>query len=587
VGMGLDPALFPYYGLVPKPLAENLIYREKVLRACSQSPVHQQLFSLACKRDPLFYINTFGWTYDPRPPEGALVANEAIPFVTYDYQDVLVEKLLRTLGQRDMLVEKSRDVGASWLSLVVMEHKWHFYAMQSFLLVSAKEDLVDRGDDPDCLMWKIDRLHEFLPPWLKVPVLRRSLIIKNELNGSTFTGASTTSDTSRAGRKTAVFFDEFASVPEGHAMLNASRDTTRCRIFVSTPKGINNAFADLRHNSEIEVVTVHWSQHPIKGRDLYRDDTGKKRSPWYDGECKRAAHPLEIRQELDIDYLGSAYQFFDPMSLDAIARETVQPPLMIGELDYLRDSLEPQEFIEADKGRLKLWVMPDADHRMPFDRDYVIGADVATGTGASNSVLSVVDRNTGEKVAEFVCGTNPWPPHHHAEMAIALGRWFKGRYGAALLIWEANGPGATFGGFLLENHYTRIYWRTDERRVGAKPTTVPGWYTTAQNRSGLFGDYRRALEARLFINRSADAVDECKSYVFTPNGEIMHSKAIGGIDPSGARANHGDRVVADALAWRAMKQVAIPRQPEKKIPRSSFGARRDRREARHQRIGVW
>jgi hypothetical protein len=375
-------------------------------------------------------------------------------------------------------------------------------------------------------------------------------------------------------------------------MLNASRDTTRCRLFVSTPKGINNAFADLRHNSEIEVVTVHWSQHPIKGAGLYLDERGKKRSPWYDGECKRAGHPLEIRQELDIDYLGSAYQFFDPVSLDTIARETVRPPLLVGELDYLRDSLEPQEFIETDpggtdKGRLKLWVMPDADGKMPCDRDYVIAADVATGTGASNSVLVVADRNTGEKVAEFVCGANPWPPHRHAEMAIALGRWFGGRYGAALAIWEANGPGATFGQALIDNHYGRIYWRTDERRVGAKPTSVPGWYSTAQNKPALFGDYKRALEARLYVNRSADAIDECKSYVFTPNGEIMHSKAIGGVDPSGARANHGDRVVADALAWRAMKQIAVPKPPEKKIPRSSFAARRDRRAARNQRIGTW
>ena len=36
-------------------------------------------------------------------------------------------------------------------------------------------------------------------------------------------------------------------------------------------------------------------------------------------------------------------------------------------------------------------------------------------------------------------------------------------------------------------------------------------------------------------------------------------------DPTGARVNHGDRVIADALAWKMMKEFYRPQREQEKF----------------------
>jgi hypothetical protein len=42
--------------------------------------------------------------------------------------------------------------------------------------------------------------------------------------------------------------------------------------------------------------------------------------------------------------------------------------------------------------------------------------------------------------------------------------------------------------------------------------------------------------------------------VYLPTGEIAHARSQSKEDPSGAKQNHGDRVIADALANRAARR---------------------------------
>lgn len=318
-----------------------------------------------CAEDPLFFINTFIFTYDPRKKECPLV-----PFITYQFQDIAILELIDAIGSHDLLAEKSRDMGATWCFLFAITWYFLFRENTTFLCVSRKEDLVDRTQDPDCLFWKIDCMVNNLPWFLRPIVTRTKLHIYNHGNDSTIDGSSTTGDVGRGGRRTAVFLDEFASVEEGHAVLKATRDMTNCRLFNSTPKGTNNAFYDMSQ-TDILKLRFHWSEHPEKAAGLYTSTNdgrleiidrsywegnrkgdyefirdGKLRSPWYDMQCKRAAHPMEIAQELDIDYLGSAFQFFDPDIIDTLIKRDTVPAYLVGELDF-GDDLQPREFIAA------------------------------------------------------------------------------------------------------------------------------------------------------------------------------------------------------------------------------------------------
>jgi len=572
-----------FYGLVPKDFEGNLAFRRKMLELGSESSANAQDIWQMCNEDLLFYVNTFCWTYDPRKPTAS------IPFLTYDFQDETLLDMDESIGKRDILIQKSRDMGASWMLLTLFEWRWHFKSGQSFLLVSRNEDYVDKPGNPKSLFWKIDFLHKNQPSYLLPEMTRTKLRLTNERNGSSIDGESTTGDVARGDRRTAIGMDEFAAfdVDAGYRALASTRDATRCRIFNSTPSGSSNAFYDLAHKDEIKKVRLHWSRHPDKAAGLYHDQEGRPRSPWYDEECKRVTTPREIAQELDIDFTGSDYQFFDTHEIDKLMKETVKTPAMTGELEYEIGTGCPVGMDASHKGRLKLWMLPDAAGMMPFDREFVIGADIAAGTGSSNSVLSVGDCQTGEKVAEFVSPNTR--PEELAQYAVALAKFFKGTNDqGAFLVWEAPGPGRNFGDAVLDMGYRRIFYRRNETSIGKKQSDIPGWWPTKDEKRAIYGEYRAALMTRKFLNRSQWALQECKEIIFSSNGRITHSKMFRSIDPSGAKDNHGDRPTADALCWRGMRTRRVePIETIVDIPVGSLAWRQQRRRKQEIQENYW
>jgi len=582
-----------------------------------------------CSEDCLFYMNGFCWTYDPRDTRAP---NK--PFITYaEYQDEAIDELLEGVERGfDIAWPKSRTMGASWMGLTGFEWLWHFRDHLSFLLISRNEDYVDKKGNPKALFWKIDFLHQNQPRWLlptdrwrgsKDPN-RKLLHLGNADTGSVLDGESTTGDAGRGDRRTAMFIDEHAAfeTSEGYKVLRASRDTTRCRVFNSTPQGAANAFHEVVHNTAAKIRRMHWSKHPLYNPGLYtsekdangvyqlkRLDTfagkvkalrkewheprelnypadypfildGKLRSPWYDSECARCATEQEIAQELDIDFLGSDYQFFDPEFVQILIAEYCCPPIMTGRLIYDLSSLEPLGFEPDPKGPLQLWFSLAGDGTRLEDRGYVgsgnfgLGSDVSFGTGASNSATSVVDLGTGRKVALW---KDPFTsPEKFADETIAMAKWFN----RGFMIWDASGaPGRSFTKRVMEQKYSRIYYRRDEERTRSRISDKPGYFLNPEDKAVLLRDYRQKLSAREFINVSEAGMRECLQFVVQPGGKVEHSKALNSQDPRGAREAHGDETVADALASRiiAMKSSEA-KAPPRKAPYMSMGWRLEQAE---------
>lgn len=390
----------------------------------------------------------------------------------------------------------------------------------------------------------------------------------------------------RGGRRTGILLDEFAAVEEGYNVLAATRDTTDCRLFNSTPAGAAGAFYDVMQSRTLWKLRLHWPLHPRKAAGLYFDEAGRPRSPWYDLQCERATHPQEIARELDINYAGADFEFFEGELVDEVKLRDVTPPLYTGDLEYTTDNCTPVQFLENERGSFHLWLHPAADGRPTTEHQYVMGVDVATGTrnqegrGASVSAISVGDCTTREKVAEFAI--SGLQPHLLARQAVAIAKWFAGPDGqGAYMAWEDNGPGMLFGQNVLELGYRHVYFRRQETRLKKRVTDVPGWWSTPETKRLVLGDYKKALVEGKFINRSQHAVEEMRFYVYKPTGDIVHSQAQTSIDPTGARHNHGDRVVADALCWMMMKAyVEVPPEPAEQDapPFGSLAARRSERE---------
>jgi hypothetical protein len=590
---------------VPKDPAENVRYRGHVLGQCRDDRRARRSYREACRVDLLFYVNTFVWQFNPRKRGGLQVG----PFVTWDFQDAALRTMLDSIeADEDLCIEKSREMGASWMLLIVFEWLWHFHPWQKFLLISRNEKAVE-DEDPDSLFWKIDFMHRYQPSWLLPNMKRRKLFYGNEDNGSTITGQASTGKAGVGGRATAMGIDEFSQIEEDYEVLHRTSDTTGCRIFNFTHKGLDTAAFELTERVDMRKLNLHWTQHPDKRKGLYHYDTEARhvvcldagyrhapdfpfiadgtptggpypglRSPWYDDQCRRKGSARAVAMDLDIDPRGSVSQFFDPLTIHVLKHTYACEPYWRGEIDFDKETGKFLGLVPTNGGNLKLWAHPDGKGKLARE-SYVIGGDVSTGSGSTLSCLSILAARSGEKVGSWSSALID--PYRLAPMAVALCSWLEDEDGeGAFFIWETPGPGLMLGKYVLELGYRNIYYKTDEANPytsGAKASTVPGWNAgNKHHKRLLLEEYRAALQTRQFLNREWAALDECLAFKYADGGAVEHAREKGISDPSGASVNHGDHVIADALAWRVgkSKRVKVSKEGRQGIVVGSLAWRR-------------
>ena len=254
-------------------------------------PVIEELNRRRAATDPVFFIDHYLKTFDPRP--------EAFPhhldFVLYDFQEDYILGLVDAIKVGyDVLDEKSRDMGVSWLSLAVRFWLWLFDDGYQALIGSRKEDYVDNGT-LDSLFGKLDYFIErikdpkLLPKGFDIKRHRTYMKLVNPVNGNTIKGESSNKNFSRGGRYKDVFFDELGFWPDARQSWTAAGDATRCRHGVTTPPDEPSYAKTLRFSDRVKVRTFHWRLHP------------KKDDKWYAYEKTRRTEE-EVLHELDISW---------------------------------------------------------------------------------------------------------------------------------------------------------------------------------------------------------------------------------------------------------------------------------------------
>jgi len=277
---------------------ERRLQRLKIIEATSNSKnLDTQIYAWKlCERTDnaaegcIFFIENFGWTFNPRMP--SIGKSSHLPFFLYDYQKDAIKWMIQHIDSgRDGLIEKSRDMGVTWLVIWVFLWYWMFRDGVNVLVGSYKEDLVDNRTD-DSMFGRLDYCIESLPKWLvpkgfskKKHRTHRKLV--NPVNGNLIAGDTMNPDFGRGSRKTVIFFDELGFWDYAKDAFESTADTANCRIVNSTPHGYNY-YAKLR-NSGMDVLTLHWRLHPLKDE------------AWYNYEKSRRT-PEEVAQELDISY---------------------------------------------------------------------------------------------------------------------------------------------------------------------------------------------------------------------------------------------------------------------------------------------
>lgn len=588
---------------VPKRDIPNRIYREKLLRETEDDAVLQQDLLAACSQSYLYWLNTFCWTYhqediDPETHKKLPAEIADWPFITWPIQDqvaIIMEECFR--NGDDLLIKKSRDMGASWLCLSFIHWLWLFRSDTQLREMSRKEWLVD--GDSDSLFWKHDYINSWLPHWMLPPGIlikgrdnRTKLHIVNRKNDSTIAGEATTAVSLSGGRAAILFLDEFAKVDNGKQIRTATRDVTPCRLINSTPFGAGTEYTRWKNSGKIRVVELMFYNHPEKGKGRYirQDSLGRYhiRSPWFDIEDK-IREPQAVAQEILAEDIESGETVFTISNVDKHIELFARPPITrlniilkqnIPESKVLRvlqqRDIKSVDCRKARDGKLHIWTnlvlgRPDQS------KSYIIGIDTSKGQGASESVMSIKCKETGEKIARWSDANTP--PYEFARVVVAVALWVGGCNPRRLpfLKWEKNGPGWDLGRILVKKYHYPYYY-TDTKigttgpGISKKGEKKYGWQASNQAKGELLGLYNKLLAHGGYINHDKKGLEQAKLYIHYPGGGCGPADLV--FESSTARALHGDIVIADALT---LEDERVPKAKHKgvKAPKGSFTHRKN------------
>ena len=156
-----------YHKIVPREPSRNLLFRKRILEACRSDGRMRVAAIEACRRDFLFFINTFVFQFNPLVKGARSVG----PFCTWSFQE---KAFMGDKGvfwcyehSRTALVEKSRDMGASWMFQIF--EVWLALFHDNFQLqnISRSAEAVDSASK-NSLFAKVGFILEHIPDWLRV-----------------------------------------------------------------------------------------------------------------------------------------------------------------------------------------------------------------------------------------------------------------------------------------------------------------------------------------------------------------------------------------------------------------------------------
>lgn len=272
-----------------------LAWRIERQLALQDDRVAQAMELELCRRDK-FRFFTWAWTYDPR-----LVPDPAhVPLDLFARQREMVQWFdARTAAKEDGLLEKSRDVGFTWVAGGWCWHAWRFIPGFKSTFGSRKAELVDKLGDPDSIFEKIRLLYRSLPLWFMPEGFRafehdKYMLLLNPENGNTIRGEAG-EEMGRGGRSTAYMVDEAAFLEHADRVESATSANADVRIWASSVNGMDNLFARKRFGGQLrpdQIFRFHYSDDP------------RKNEVWVK-EMKNKTEPHSWASNYDIDYSAS------------------------------------------------------------------------------------------------------------------------------------------------------------------------------------------------------------------------------------------------------------------------------------------
>jgi hypothetical protein len=292
-------------------------WRKRKLKLFAEQPDELKRAWLWYKHRPVEFINHWCDTHDPRnigkTDENGTPLPVVLPLVMFKRQDELCQFVMQCMEEEaNGLIEKSRDMGATWTCISLSTHQWLFWENNVIGWGSATADKLDKLSDPDTIFEKFRLQVMGLPECFKPKGLSRDrhLLLNrliNPSNRSIITG-EIGDKIGRGGRTKIYFIDESAHLEHPGLVEAGLSENTRVRIDMSSVSGLGTVFHRARRGGlewnpgqkmtkkRTNVFIMDWSHHPAKTRDWY-----KERAEFFAN--KGMSHVFA--QEIDRDYAAA------------------------------------------------------------------------------------------------------------------------------------------------------------------------------------------------------------------------------------------------------------------------------------------
>lgn len=436
----------------------------------------EQVKTLAKVVQDVFYFSLFIFVVHP--------VRGKVHFDLYPYQKAVLYQFVKN---RFNIILKFRQAGIT--ELISMYCLWlaMYHPNKKINIISIKDTTAKK------VLKKIKYMYKNLPLYLQVPIVNgrtgeygsSSMIEFN--NGSFIESIPTSSEAGRSESLSLLVIDEAAIVRWADQIWAAAFPTLSTggsAIVNSTPYGIGNFYHSkwvdaISGGNEFTPIRLFWRMHPE--RDI----------EWYN-QMSTALGPKRTAQEIDGDFLSSGNSVFDLMDIKAIEDCLSEFPII-----KRRYNGQYLQFNEPE-----------------LDKDYFIGADVATGRATDYSSFTCMDKG-GEEAAVY---KGRMSVDKYARLLGDTGQLFNW----ATLAPESNDVGLAVTSMLQAEGYPKLYYfqKMVKKKGKTRPEvdTAPGWLTTSKNRPVIIDGLEADIRNDVITCKDPFFVYEAKTFIYDSLG---------------------------------------------------------------------
>lgn len=283
----------------PDPLIAERILRLQTIGDDSRLQAVEREICSRGREGFFHWVHHWVWTMDPRL--ASIKGKTAhLTFKLFPRQIDMCNFIFDRLEEaEDGLIEKSRDIGFTWVAAAIAVWYWQFKDGFTTTFGSRVESLIDKRGVVDSIFEKIRYIVRLQPAWLVPPgfdwnVHDNHMRLINPANGNTVAGEAG-EDIGRGGRSSLLIIDEAAHLSNGDSVDASTSGNTDVRIWASSVDGMGNIFARKRHGGALaprQIFTFSW-----------RDDP-RKTEAWAEKK-RKSLEPHVWAAEYELDYSAS------------------------------------------------------------------------------------------------------------------------------------------------------------------------------------------------------------------------------------------------------------------------------------------